>query len=248
VRQYEGQGPAALADRWQVPAVAIHESVPSTMDTAHAVASTGALAGTVVLADEQTAGRGRSGGRWSAPPQSAVLVTIIERPHRALALELLSIRVGLALAAALAPLSRGSLGLKWPNDLFDHHGKLGGTLCEARWRGTRLDWVAIGIGINVTAVPADTGVRVSSLRDGVTRLEVLDAVIPALRRAAAIEAVCLTDQELDDWRARDILAGRSILSPVVGRVTGLAASGALLVATDAGEVACRTGHIILAEA
>jgi BirA family transcriptional regulator, biotin operon repressor / biotin---[acetyl-CoA-carboxylase] ligase len=248
VSRYDGETAAALADRWQLPSVSIHEAVPSTMDAAHALASAGAMAGTVVLADEQTAGRGRSGGRWSAPPRSAVLVTIIERPQQPAAVELLSIRVGLALAMALAPLSRSALGLKWPNDLFDQHGKLGGTLCEARWRGARLDWVAIGVGINVSAAPADTGARVSALQDGVTRLEVLDAVIPALRRAAAIEAETLDSAELEAWRIRDVLVGRSILSPAVGRVSGVSASGALVVASAAGEVACRVGHIILAEA
>ncbi len=246
--RYDGADETALGDRWQVPSVRIHAAIPSTMDAAHAAAAAGAPAGTVILADEQTAGRGRSGGRWSAPHGSAVLLTVLERPARTVAVELISIRVGLALAAVLAPMSRSSLGLKWPNDLLDRDGKLGGILCEARWRGARLDWVAIGIGINVGAAPSDTGVPVSTLREDTARRDVLDAVIPAVRRAAAIPDARLTAQELDAWRGCDVLAGRSILSPVTGRVAGLDASGALVVVTDGGHVACRTGHIVLAEA
>ncbi len=248
IARYDGVDAATLAQRWRLPAVQLHGAIASTMDAAHAAAAAGAAAGAVVLADVQTAGRGRSGGRWSAPPGGAVLVSVIVRPSQAVAVELLSVRVGLALATALGAWSRTPLRLKWPNDVFDAVGKVAGILCEARWRGTRPDWVVVGVGINVREAPRDTDAQVSALRPGSTRLEVLDAVLPALWGAATLDQPSLSVTELAAWRSRDLLAGRSILSPAVGRVAGLSAAGALIVDTVDGPVHCRSGHVILADA
>ena len=97
----DGMDRSALAARWGLPAVHLHQQVLSTMDLAHEAASAGARAGTLVLAHEQLAGRGRSGGQWQTPPGGAVLATLIERPAASPALEVLSLRVGLALATGL---------------------------------------------------------------------------------------------------------------------------------------------------
>lgn len=239
---------SSLAARWGLPAVHGFGTVPSTMDIAHAMAADGAPAGTLILADEQSRGRGRSGGRWVAPAGGAVLCTLIERPPASPALEVLSLRIGLALAVRLEPLARSALRVKWPNDVFDDQGKVAGVLIESRWRDQRPDWVAIGVGINLVAPPADAQLlaRPSAVRDGTSVVDVLDAILPALRRVARADAP-LAPSELDAWHARDLARGRTVIAPALGEVAGIAASGDLLIDTAAGRVACRSGSIVFQE-
>src|ERR1051326_992056 len=95
--------------------------------------------GSVVVADHQTAGRGRLGRRWEAPPGSALLASFVLRPHR-----LLSLAAGVAAAEACGP----DVRLKWPNDLLLRGRKPGGILVEAT-----SDKAICGIGINLTCAP-----------------------------------------------------------------------------------------------
>ena len=217
----------------------------STMDEAHALAARGAAAGTLVLAHVQTAGRGRSGGSWVAVEGASVLCTLIERPRHTSALDVLSLRVGLSVAAALDAFAAAPVGVKWPNDLIIDSGKVAGILVEARWRDSRLEWVAIAIGINVGAAPSQHGTA-RALRPGVARLMVLDAVVGALRGAAAKEGP-LTQSELAAWSARDRLVGKRITAPVAATVRGILPTGELVLDTPTGEAALRSGSVTLAE-
>ncbi len=139
---YDGITADELARRGSVARVELYGVVGSTMDEAHALATEGAPAGTVVLADSQKAGRGRNGKRWTSPPRG-VWMTLIERPPDASAIDVLSLRIGLAAARALDAFTSEPVRVKWPNDLFVENAKVAGVLVEARWRGERLDWVAI---------------------------------------------------------------------------------------------------------
>jgi BirA family biotin operon repressor/biotin-[acetyl-CoA-carboxylase] ligase len=243
----DGLDAVALAARWQLPAVHIHDRVLSTMDLAHEAAAAGARPGTLVLAHEQYAGRGRSGGQWHAAHGGAVLVTLIERPSAGPALEVLSLRVGLALAHALEPFARTRLRVKWPNDVHDADGKVAGVLIEVRWREQQPEWVAIGIGVNVSMPPTSFAGRPSSLGEDTSRIAVLDAILPSVRAAVAQTSV-LRDDELAAWGERDLLLGRHIVAPVDGVVAGIAAAGDLLVDTPTGRVACRAGSVQFKEA
>lgn len=234
----------ALADRLALPRVVVHERVTSTMDEAHALAAGGAPAGTLVIADAQTAGRGRQGRAWSSAPGAGVWLTLVERPSDAGALDVLSIRAGLAMAPALDPFAPGPVRIKWPNDLYSGELKLGGILIEARWRGERLDWVAMGVGINLRP-PADER-RATALRSGVSRLDVLGAIVPPLRAAAARTGP-LTPDERAAFEARDLAAGRRCVEPIAGRVAGIDARGALLVETASGVIDVRAGSLVLQE-
>ena len=148
------------------------QAVGSTMDIAHRLASEGTPAGTLVLADQQTAGRGRGGKVWDSAPGQGIWMTLIERPRDERAIEVLSIRVGLAAAKALDRFAEEPIRLKWPNDLYTSGKKLAGILVEARWREGQPEWVAIGIGINViTPEGVETGI---GLEPGTSRLEVLE--------------------------------------------------------------------------
>ena len=125
-----------------MPAVHAFGAVGSTLDVAHALAPT-AASGTLVIADEQTAGRGRHGRRWASEPGAGVWLTLIERPSDARALDVLSLRCGLNAAESLDDLAGAPVRVKWPNDLYVGACKLAGILIETRWRGTAPEWVAI---------------------------------------------------------------------------------------------------------
>lgn len=254
--------------------------VASTMDEAHALAAAGAPGGTLVVADVQEAGRGRAGKRWHSETPDGLWATWLLRDVSPASLGVLSLRVGLVVAECVAPWSEGIVGLKWPNDVlraparsveasrrlpFAALGKLAGILVETRWRAETIDWVAIGIGINLDG-PVDPGPRVAapaapspaappdavlpraplpraSLRPGTTRLALVSALSPrlvALGRGAAE----LTARERTAWAARDLMAGRAVLAPTVGHVLGIAADGGLVVvAPDGTRVTCRSGSL-----
>jgi BirA family biotin operon repressor/biotin-[acetyl-CoA-carboxylase] ligase len=98
---YAGVDEATIAARCGVPRVALFDEVTSTLDVAHPLARGGAPAGTLILAERQTAGRGRSGRAWASEEGAGIWSTLIARPADEAALDVLSLRVGLALAQAL---------------------------------------------------------------------------------------------------------------------------------------------------
>ena len=210
------------------------------MDDAHGLASAGALAGTLVIADRQTSGRGRAGRRWASESGQGIWMTLIERPNDAEAVDVLSLRLGLRAARALDRYAESPIRLKWPNDLYVGERKLAGILVEARWRANRLDWVAIGIGVNVRA-PTDME-NAASLEVHADRVDVLAELVPALRAAAHARGP-LSTGELDEFAARDMAAGRTCVAPASGRVRGITSAGELLVDTDSGLRAFRDGSL-----
>lgn len=208
------------------------DSVASTMDEVHAAARDGAPAGLLVIADRQRAGRGRGRNSWTSEQGAGLWMTLLERPPDASMLRVLSLRLGLAMAEALETFADGPIGVKWPNDLYTRTGKLAGILVEARWRELQVDWVAIGVGVNLR-IPEDV-VGAAALNPGVDRHAVLHAIAPALR-AAVRAGARLAPLELATWTQRDIAAGRRITSPVPGIVRGVSDDGALLVLRDGEE-------------
>jgi BirA family biotin operon repressor/biotin-[acetyl-CoA-carboxylase] ligase len=226
-----------------------YDEVSSTLDVAHELAANGAEAGTLIIANAQTAGRGRMGRTWRSEPGAGLWLTLIERPSDASALDVLSLRIGLALAPALDRFAEARVQLKWPNDLYVRGRKLGGILIEARWREGHPEWVAIGVGINLR--PPASEASAIGLRADTQRDDVLATIAPEMRRAAAMRGA-LTAAELESFDARDLAKGRRCVEPVAGTVLGIDYSGALLVdigSADAGDVtAVRAGSLVLEEA
>lgn len=230
-----------LATRLGLPLVEAVGELGSTMDAAHALAAGGAPAGTLVIAEEQSAGRGRSGRAWSSGPGAGLWMTLVERPSTADGLDVLSLRVGLRLAPVLERWTDAPIRLKWPNDLYVRGGKLAGVLIEARWRGERPDWVAIGLGVNLIE-PRD--LAAASLMNA--RAEtVLAEVVPALR-AAAFARGPLSPGELAEFVGRDLALGQRVSSPAEGLVRGISPVGELLVETTAGITPHRAGSLVFA--
>lgn len=235
---YDGFTGDQLAARLGLPLVDIHERTSSTMDDAHSLAAAGAAADTLVIANEQTAGRGRSGARWIGEPGASLLFTLIERPPTTDGLGVMSLRIGLGVARAIEQLAAVTLQLKWPNDVYLNDAKLAGILVEARWRDERLEWVALAMGLNLKA-PPDVP-NAAGLPATITRVKALETVVPAMRAAANARGP-LDDAELAAWRTRDWLAGRRLTAPVPGTAAGITRDGALAVDTTAGPQLIRSG-------
>jgi BirA family biotin operon repressor/biotin-[acetyl-CoA-carboxylase] ligase len=217
------------------------------MDLLHELAAKGAEAGTVVVAGEQTAGRGSRGRAWHSPP-GGLWLSVLYRPGRPAGIELASLRIGLAVADAIEALGQVSVAIKWPNDLMLGEHKVGGILCEARWQGDALAWVVAGVGINVTNPRPEelAAVRLADHLPGVTP-EMLEPGITAGLRALELSGERLGEMELTAIRRRDWLRGRRLRAPASGTVAGIAPDGSLLVKTTGRCTAVRAGTVELAE-
>ena len=231
------------------PRLHYFERVGSTMDVLHELAAAGAEAGTAVAAGEQLQGRGSRGRVWHSPP-GGLWLSVLFRPPAADGIEVISLRAGLAVAEAVRPLVPRPLQLKWPNDLMLSGRKVGGVLCEARWQGEALGWVAVGLGMNVrNRIPeelAGDAVSLSELVPGITLEEVAAPILTGMR-TLDLSVGRLSPAELTRFLGRDWLRGRKIREPVVGEVTGLGPDGSLLVRTASGSnVALRSGTVELA--
>jgi BirA family biotin operon repressor/biotin-[acetyl-CoA-carboxylase] ligase len=208
----------------------------STNERARELARAGAPHGTLVSAGEQRAGRGRQGRRWTAPPDTAVLMSLVLRDPR----EALPLAAAVAVCEALPV----AAAIKWPNDVLVEDRKLAGILVEGR---PQEGWAILGLGLNVTTsrFPAELRETATSLRlEGVetTTEDVLAALLGALdawlRRPL--------DEVLAAWRERDALHGRRIRwAEGEGTAVGVDDEGSLLVDTDAGRLALHAGEVHL---
>lgn len=197
----------------------------STNTRARELALAGAPHGTLVTAAEQSAGRGRQGRTWSAPPGRSLLMSLVLRDPPTL--------LPLAAAVAVADVCGPEARIKWPNDVQLGGRKAAGILVEGRpFEG----WAILGIGLNVAVRPEDLP---PGLRDTATGLgrEPAD-VEPALAEVlASLDRRLAEDAEtiLDAWRARDALLGREITwSGGSGVAAGVDASGQLVVELPGG--------------
>jgi BirA family transcriptional regulator, biotin operon repressor / biotin---[acetyl-CoA-carboxylase] ligase len=233
------------------PAIHRLESTPSTQDVLHELAAGDAPAGTAVLAREQTLGRGSRGRNWESP-LGGLWLSVLLRPSVAPALEVLSIRAALAVSAIIeVVVPVVALQLKWPNDLMLNGRKLGGILCEARWHGSVLGWVAIGLGVNVAnAIPAclaDVAVALSSFAPGALPELLAVPLATALAGLGDLNGH-LCAEELASFRTRDWLRGKRLREPLPGTAEGVAPNGALLLRHDDGAVhEIRGGTVLLGD-
>jgi len=149
-----------------------HATIGSTNDEAKALARAGAADGTLVWADEQTAGRGRRGRPWLSPPGNLYLSLVLRPECAASRAAQLGFVAALGLGDALQPLVGPALQLryKWPNDLIANGRKLAGILLESETSvSDGVDFVVVGIGVNILAAPEDVEFPATSLKaQGIT--------------------------------------------------------------------------------
>ncbi len=235
---YDGQDAPALTRRLGAAGVVLLETTGSTLDVAHELGAKGARGGTLVLADEQTAGRGRLGRRWMSPRGAGIWLTMLLRPHAAPLGGALAVRAGLAAVLALESVDRKlAPRLKWPNDVIVQGRKAGGILCEARWSGDVLGWVAVGIGINVRGpFPDGAGVPIAldEVVPGLGRLAVLEELVPRLKALETMGSALEPDERVRFTKVA------SPLGAAGEQIVDLTPDGALLVRRADGSLDRRT--------
>lgn len=234
----------------------------STNEDALAWADEGAPEGAVVVADQQTAGRGRRGRSWLSEPGEGLLFSIVFRPPTQDSLALLSTAVGVGAAEALRRVTRLSVLLKWPNDLVVDDRKLAGILVETKLGGPGGAVAVAGIGMNVSWDPRDMPSDISrlatsaayemerlGLEEPLPRESLLAALVEGIeRRYAALvggqrDDLVSTAESLSSLVGRDVVVRLPAGGDVHGLVTGLAPDGALEVETSEGLRVLNAGEV-----
>lgn len=247
---WDGHSVEELRDRWGRGDVHLFERVESTMDVARRLADEEeAPAGTLVVAREQTAGRGRVGRRWESPP-GGVYLSEVFRPRDVGNPGLLPVVAGLGVGRELDEGWPGlEMGVKWPNDLLVGGRKLGGLLAEAVWGDDGLRFLAAGVGVNVRPLPDDLPGEVldratsldEEVGDEVELVEVADAVIGGLEAYLPDAPERMDTRTLDLLDRYDVLRDRRVEvdlpeeeEPLPGVCVGIAPDGKLLFRPDRG--------------
>lgn len=244
--------------------VIYYETIDSTNRVAKELARGGAPEGTLVIAEAQTGGRGRLKRQWLSPPGSSLLVSLLFRPKLApLQAARVTMLCSLAIADAIEQTTPLQARLKWPNDILVQGKKAGGILTELGVHKDRLDFVVVGIGLNVNiafqdespvfaldAAPDTSQASLSALADRSTSLLAATGQkvprLPLLQRFLAQAEVRYLALQAgwrpnDEWSERLATLGQevAITTPdevIAGLAEGVDADGALLVRQAGGKL------------
>ncbi len=226
------------------------EEVGSTNDAVMAAGQAGGPEGLAVIADRQTAGRGRRGRAWASPPGIGLYTSVLLRPRQPAArAALLTLVSGLAVVEAIREVAGLEARLKWPNDVLLSRRKVAGILAEMAWVGDRVSHVVVGIGINVNHGPRDlageclpvaTSLALAAGRR-IARSDVAASIYNGLDRWYQVFAEGDTERILAAGRERSATLGEAVdVVDGEARWRGLAldldGDGALLVREEGGEV------------
>ncbi|MGZ4032279.1 MAG: biotin--[acetyl-CoA-carboxylase] ligase [Tumebacillaceae bacterium] len=243
----EGLGTTLLGQ-----SIVYRETIDSTNTLAQQLANQGAPEGTLVIADEQTVGRGRRGRQWFSPPHSGIWMSLILRPDLPLAhAAQITLVAAVALTKALSRESGVQAGIKWPNDILFGQKKCCGILTEMHAEADQIHHLVVGIGINVNVLQEEFP---EELTDIATSLQAIKGA--RLSRAQVVRSVLEEFEPLyrryvleggfgsirDEWKANNITLGHNIIAQTAqGTITGKALDidefGVLLVEQADGEIA-----------
>ena len=235
------------------------ETIDSTNNCAKALAACWAEEGTVVLAEEQTAGRGRLGRTWLAAPNENLTFSLVLRPELpSEAMNLLPLYAAVGVAEAIEKTTGLAVECKWPNDLIIGGKKLAGILLEGSLKEESVDYVVIGIGLNVnqTDFPPDLASRATSLRlesgRDVDRAELLRTILRTLEEHYRTIMKQGFHAILPLWLSRTHMINRQITvsqdgTTLSGVVTGLSPEGALILRTNGTEKTLYAGDVSIVE-
>jgi len=222
------------------------ESIGSTNDLAKQLAAEGAPEGTLVLAEEQTVGRGRRGRAWRSPAGANLLFTVLlrpaVRPDRVFALTMILV---LAAMEALKRLTGLATRIKWPNDLYAGRKKLAGILTEFSVRGRDVEWVVLGLGLNVSWYPEALSAQATSiLEETGTLLSRNRLLVETLREFEGSYREILAgniDPFHEKWNEACFVLGKEVVidsekERLAGKAVRIERSGTLLIETDEGDI------------
>jgi BirA family biotin operon repressor/biotin-[acetyl-CoA-carboxylase] ligase len=224
-----------------------YDTISSTNDEALAWASQGAPDLSLIIADEQTSGRGRMNRKWFTPPHSALAMSLILRPTTIERMHPARTTGLLALSLAESLLKLGLVPqIKWPNDVLLTNRKVAGILVESSWLGEELDALVLGLGVNVLNVSVPPAEQLSfpatsietELGHPIERMELLRDI---LLRALDWRPNLGTDAFLESWEGSLAYRGQQVHvegrseGPVIGEVLGLDTEGGLRLRDEHGK-------------
>lgn len=233
------------------------ETIDSTNKCAKAVAGVGAGEGTVVIAEHQTAGRGRLGRLWEANPNENLTFSIVLRPKVGPdSLNLLPLYVAVAIAQAIEKTTGLKVECKWPNDLLIARKKVAGILIEGSVKQNQVEFVVIGIGINVNQqnfggelAPKATSLRLACGKE-IDRVKLFRESLLALE--STYPTVCLTGFQsvLPQWLSRSTMINKPISvsqqgNLISGVVKGLSRDGGLILQSEGAEKTLFAGDVTI---
>ncbi len=235
----------------------VFESIDSTNTCVKTLAEVGNPEGTVVVADFQTAGRGRLGRSWISEPGANLLFSVLLRPSiRKEAAGQLTFYSAVFIARALERVTQHPMECKWPNDVLLKGKKCCGILLENSIQQDRIDFSVVGIGINVNqaSFPEDVRDRATSLFlefehnfDRAALLQVMlqeaDTLLPCVHRGELV-------QIMDEWNSRCRMFGKPVTlvhgdERVTGTAQGLDPEGGLIIKTPTGDVTYYAGDVTI---
>lgn len=227
--------------------ILVYKSLPSTNNILKELYKKGAPEGTVILAEEQTAGRGRMDRVWVSPPGKNILLSILLKPSIEIKrIYTLTLALAVSVTDAVKEMTGLSAMIKWPNDIYLNNKKLGGILTEFGAKGSNADYVILGLGLNVNRCPGNEVMFSSTC---LSRESGKD-----LPRNVLIAFILLTYNELyekilsgglDDFHKRcnekSLVTGNNVSInsgglTIRGRALGIDVDGALLVRVQGGEI------------
>lgn len=236
------------------------DTIDSTNNCARALAGCWADEGTVIIAEQQTAGRGRLGRPWLANPNENLTFSIILRPSiSADAINLLPLSVSVAVAEAVERTTGLSVECKWPNDLLVRNKKVAGILLEGSFNKNKVDWIVIGIGLNVNQMqfPADLVQKATSLKlmtgHDVDRITLFHTILENLEQSYKTGSRSGFQSILPQWTARTRMIDKKISvmehgTLLSGTVKGVSRDGGLVLQSNGNERTLFAGDVtILAE-
>jgi BirA family biotin operon repressor/biotin-[acetyl-CoA-carboxylase] ligase len=225
------------------------KEVNSTQTLAHQMVAEGAEEGTVVIAEQQTEGRGTKGRPWYSPPGKGIWFSIVLKPHMPMQfISQLTLLVSVALCRAIKKTIPVNIGIKWPNDLLIEGKKVSGILLESSTEDERLRYVIAGIGISANLLTEDYP---PGIRDRVTSLRMASGL-----KVNREELLCVFLEEFEHlyklhheegfapirslWEALSVSLDRPIeVESSQGRIAGIASGldemGALIVTSNTGQ-------------
>jgi BirA family transcriptional regulator, biotin operon repressor / biotin---[acetyl-CoA-carboxylase] ligase len=233
------------------------QSVDSTNTIARTLAANAEQEGTLVVAEEQTAGKGRQGRTWLSNPGENLTFSLLLRPTiPSERISLLPLGIAVAVARGIRRVSSLPVYCKWPNDLLLHGKKVAGILMESAMGARGFDYVVVGIGINVNQLsfPEPVRQRATSLAldagHTLDRTSLLRAVLESIESEYDTYAAGALDTILPSWLSLAPIIGKRITADmqgatVTGTVRGISSDGGLQLHTDAGDLTVFAGDVTI---
>jgi BirA family biotin operon repressor/biotin-[acetyl-CoA-carboxylase] ligase len=220
------------------------DSLSSTMDMAMQMGMKGLPEGTLVLAESQTKGRGRLGRSWFSPKHKGIYLSLILRPKilpaQASMLTLLS---AVSICEAIKEIARLDAQIKWPNDILINHKKLGGILTELNAETDEINFVIIGIGLNVnndkkTLISGATSLK-EQKKENINRLTLLQEVLRKIEGNYLLLKNKGASPIIEKWREHNISLGKRVRvfshkEHIEGEAIDIDSDGGLLIRKDVG--------------